>query len=264
MAGDWIQFEIATLDKPEVHRMAASLSVPVGVVGWACLRLWSYAQTHTTTGKIVGGSKALVDSIGQLPGFADAMIAEKWLIDKGTYLLIPRWDRLNGKGAKTRALSAKRASRFRNADTVTKSAPKAEQKQSRATATAEAEKSNTKPALQKHGAGFDARDSSALCSLLLAVRTSGGGPVFDRKTAAAIVQRTDGDRARILWAVKRYDEDTKAGKAITNPGGWIRAIAEREDPPDGFRLELRRKEIEGLAMKDKRLEEAAAGGAKCG
>jgi len=119
------------------------------------------------------------------------------------------------------------------------------------------------PALQKHGAGFDARDSSALCSLLLAVRTSGGGPVFDRKTAAAIVQRTDGDRARILWAVKRYDEDTKAGKAITNPGGWIRAIAEREDPPDGFRLELRRKEIEGLAMKDKRLEEAS-GGAKCG
>lgn len=250
MAGDWIQFEIATLDKPEMHRMATSLSVPVGVVGWACLRLWSYAQTHTTTGKIVGGSKALVDSIAQLPGFADAMIAEKWLIDKDSYLLIPRWDRLNGKGAKTRALTAKRASRFRNADTVTKCAPKAEQKQSRATATAETEKSNTKPALQsKQGAGFDARDSSALCSLLLAVRTSGGGAVFDRKTAAGIVQRTDGDRARILWAVKRYDEDTKAGKLIANPGGWIRHIAEREEPPEGFRLELRRKEIEGLSIK---------------
>lgn len=251
MAGEWIKFEVATLDKPEVYRMADTLGVPVGVVGWACLRFWAYAQAHSTSGKILGANLSLIDSISTLPGLGKALVDQGWLIDNGTYLLIPRWDRLNGKGAKTRALAAQRSSRFRNARSVTKSAPRAEQEQSRAEQQrARAEKTRINPALQsKQTGGFDARDSSALCSLLLAIKAPGGGHVFDRKTATAIVQRTDGDRARILWAVKRYDEDARAGKPIANPGGWIRAIAEREEPPDGFRLELRRKEIEGLSAK---------------
>jgi len=132
MAGDWIKFETATSDKPEVWAMAQSLGIDADAVVGKLLRVWAWFDQQTQEGNAVGNgasvtssvTKALLDRRVGVSGFCDSMILSGWMADDGHSLTLPNFDRHNGKTAKDRALTAKRAANHRsnansNASTVT-------------------------------------------------------------------------------------------------------------------------------------------------
>jgi hypothetical protein len=116
MAGDWIKFETATSDKPEVWAMAQSLGIDADAVVGKLLRVWAWFDQQTQEGNAVGNgasvtssvTKALLDRRVGVSGFCESMILSGWMADDGQSLTLPNFDRHNGKTAKTRAMTAKR------------------------------------------------------------------------------------------------------------------------------------------------------------
>ena len=132
MAGDWIKFETATSDKPEVWAMAQSLGIDADAVVGKLLRVWAWFDQQTQEGNAVGNgasvtssvTKALLDRRVGVSGFCDSMILSGWMADDGQSLTLPNFDRHNGKTAKTRAMTAKRVATHKaksNASSVTSS-----------------------------------------------------------------------------------------------------------------------------------------------
>lgn len=115
MAGDWLKIQVATPDKPEVHALAAALGIDADAVFGKCFRVWAWFDAQTEDGNAHGVTKTLIDRITSVAGFADAMASVGWLHDTADGLRLPHFDRHNGKTAKTRALTAVRVDRLRNA-----------------------------------------------------------------------------------------------------------------------------------------------------
>lgn len=135
MAGDWLKVEVSLPDKPEVWRMAGILGADPDAVVGKLIKVWRWFDAHTESGNAVGVTPALVDSIAGVTGFADAMRLCGWLEHDGAILRLPHFDRHNGKTAKNRALTAKRAASFRansneesNATAVTGALPREEKR----------------------------------------------------------------------------------------------------------------------------------------
>lgn len=119
MAGDWIKVEVTTPDKPEVIQIAATLGIDQDTVVGKLLRVWIWADQQTVNGNAVSVTKAFLDRITAIAGFADAMQKAGWLAFHDSLLLFPNFDRHNGKTAKKRALIAARVRKLRenrNAD----------------------------------------------------------------------------------------------------------------------------------------------------
>lgn len=116
MAGDWIKFELATLDKPEVLKMAEVLEVSSDDVVGKLLRVWGWFDQQSRDGYAGGvtGNALMrfIDRIVGCQGFARTMQTVGWLSENG----IPNFDRHNGKPAKDRALSKDRMQKRRYAD----------------------------------------------------------------------------------------------------------------------------------------------------
>lgn len=123
MAGDWIKFELTTLDKPEVIAMADLLETSTYDVVGRLLRVWGWFDQQTRNGNaasVTGTAlKRYIDTLSGSQGFAACMQKVGWLSDDG----MPNFDRHNGKSAKERALTNDRVKRNRNAPAVTESLP---------------------------------------------------------------------------------------------------------------------------------------------
>jgi chorismate mutase len=113
MAGDWIKFELATPDKPEVWAIAASLSIDPDAVVGKLLRVWGWFDQQTENGNAPSVSKMLLDRLVGVSGFCKAVIDAGWMQDDSINLSLPHFDRHNGKTAKNRALTAKRVAGFK-------------------------------------------------------------------------------------------------------------------------------------------------------
>lgn len=115
MAGDWIKFELATIDKPEVIQMADLLTLESDTVVGMLLRVWGWFDQRSLDGNAGGVTGVtlmkLIDRVVNRQGFAACMKKVGWLNDDG----LPNFDRHNGETAKKRALTQKRVKRFRNA-----------------------------------------------------------------------------------------------------------------------------------------------------
>jgi chorismate mutase len=114
MAGDWIKFELATPDKPEVWAIAAALSIDPDAVVGKLLRVWGWFDQQTENGNAPSVSKMLLDRLVGVTGFCKAVIDADWMQDDGVTLSLPHFDRHNGKTAKNRATTAKRVASFKN------------------------------------------------------------------------------------------------------------------------------------------------------
>lgn len=113
MAGDWIKFELATPDKPEVWAIAASLSIDPDAVVGKLMRVWGWFDQQTENGNAPSVSKMLLDRLVGVNGFCKAVIDAGWMLDDGSTLTLPHFDRHNGKTAKNRALTAKRVNLYK-------------------------------------------------------------------------------------------------------------------------------------------------------
>jgi hypothetical protein len=108
MAGDWIKFETATPDKPEVCEIANELNIDPDAVVGKLLRIWCWFDQQTENGNAPSVSKMLLDRLVGVTGFCKIVIDCGWMLDDGKQLSLPHFDRHNGKTAKNRALTAKR------------------------------------------------------------------------------------------------------------------------------------------------------------
>lgn len=119
MAGEWIKFEAATPEKPEVFAITASMGWddPDLTVG-KLLKIWRWFDQQTVGGDARNVTLALLDRIAGVTGFAQAMVGAGWLVQYEGGVCLPHFDSHNGATAKSRAQTAKRMSRLRAGDAV--------------------------------------------------------------------------------------------------------------------------------------------------
>jgi len=114
MAGDWIKFEKATLDKPEVYEMAGILGIDPDAVIGKLLRVWDWFDDQSLDGYAPVTLAAQLNRNTGYAGFTEAMKQVGWMIQEGSKISIPNFQRHNGETAKQRALSAKRMAKKRS------------------------------------------------------------------------------------------------------------------------------------------------------
>ena len=119
----WIKLDHFTPDKPEIVQVASILGIDHDAVLGKCIRLWIWADQQSISGNALSVTKAFLDRMVNVTGFADALQKSGWLTIKNGLFCFPNFDRHNGKSAKKRAQTANRAETFRNARSVTKALP---------------------------------------------------------------------------------------------------------------------------------------------
>ncbi|MGR4042876.1 DnaT-like ssDNA-binding domain-containing protein [Pseudomonas sp. 910_21] len=130
MAGDWIKFELTTLDKPEVCQIADLADVDPDAVVGKLMRVWGWFDQQTQDGNAPSVSKKLLDRLVGVAGFCDHMKSVNWMIEEDGVISLPHFERHNGKTAKNRLLTAKRAANHKarnaksNAHSVSDALPK--------------------------------------------------------------------------------------------------------------------------------------------
>lgn len=113
MAGDWIKMRADLHDDPAVFRLSSMLKIDRFSVVGRLHAFWSWADKHSVDGRVDGATPHLVDTIATLDGFADALMVVGWLSHDDRGIVIPNFERHNGKTAKERALKNQRQSRWR-------------------------------------------------------------------------------------------------------------------------------------------------------
>ncbi len=121
MAGDWIKFELATSDKPEVWALAEKFDIDPDAVVGKLLRVWGWFDQQTENGNAgtvsIGNAgsvtKKLLDRLVGVPDFCGALVAVGWLEESDNTLAIVNFERHNGKTAKNRAVTAKRVAKHK-------------------------------------------------------------------------------------------------------------------------------------------------------
>lgn len=121
MAFDWIKMRCSLPDDPAVVALAARLGCDEFAIVGRLHKLWSWADAHTTDGRIDGVTPAWIDRTLDMPGFAAAMVTVGWLAVEGETLCFPRFERHNGASAKRRAENTdrQRASRSKRDKSAT-------------------------------------------------------------------------------------------------------------------------------------------------
>lgn len=119
MAGDWIKFETATLEKPEVCQIADAADIDLDAAVGKLLRVWVWFDQQSEDGNAPSVSKKLLDRLVGVTGFCDLMESVGWMTNVDGVISLPNFERHNGKTAKNRALTAKRVANHKvktNAD----------------------------------------------------------------------------------------------------------------------------------------------------
>lgn len=114
MAGDWLKMECCLPEKPEVFQIAGIMGIDPDEVFGKLFKVWRWFDAHTESGNAHSVTYALVDRVAGVTGFAEAMAFVGWLAQDGRDLVIPNFDRHNGKTAKNRGVTAKRVAAFKD------------------------------------------------------------------------------------------------------------------------------------------------------
>ena len=111
MAGEWIAYDLALPDKPEVQELIDLTGEPVEAVVFNLLRLWGWASMHCADGTARMTLPRLVRTCGADDGFWRAVAAVGWLeIDEtAATVAVPGWDRRFSQAAKSRIQHRDRA-----------------------------------------------------------------------------------------------------------------------------------------------------------
>ena len=116
MAGDWIKFELTTLDKPEVCQIADLADIDPDAVVGKLMRVWGWFDQQTENGNAPSVSKKLLDRLVGVSGFCEHMKAVAWMVEADNVISLPHFARHNGKTAKNRLLTAKRVANHKTAN----------------------------------------------------------------------------------------------------------------------------------------------------
>jgi len=95
-------------DDPAVIAMACALGMDEYCIVGRLHKLWSWADRHCDNGHAKSVTFVWIDRYVGHEGFAQSMANEGWLVNSDAGVQFPRFDRHNGKSAKTRAEAAER------------------------------------------------------------------------------------------------------------------------------------------------------------
>jgi hypothetical protein len=111
VAGEWIAYDLALPDKPEVQELIDETGLPVQEVVFNLLRLWGWASMHCADGTARMTLPRLVRTCGADEAFWRAVAAVGWLeIDEAAAAVaVPGWDRRFSQAAKSRMQHRDRA-----------------------------------------------------------------------------------------------------------------------------------------------------------
>ena len=115
MAGDWIKFETATLDKGEVSLLAKILKIDPDLAIGKLVRFWAWADKITSDGKGIKVTSLFLDRVVYQSGFTAAMLEVGWLKTGGEEDVyeIPNFERQNGHTSKNRLDTCRRVAKSR-------------------------------------------------------------------------------------------------------------------------------------------------------
>jgi hypothetical protein len=125
MAGEWIAYDLALPDKPEVQELIDLTDEPVEAVVFNLLRLWGWASMHCADGTARMTLPRLVRTCGANEEFWRAVASVGWLeIDEtAATVAVPGWDRRFSQAAKSRAQHADRSREFEDRNPGRKKSP---------------------------------------------------------------------------------------------------------------------------------------------
>jgi len=111
LAGEWIAYDLALPQKPEVQELIDVTGLPVQDVVFNLLQLWGWASMHCADGTARMTLPRLVRTCGADEAFWLAVAGVGWLeIDETVATVaVPGWDRRFSQAAKSRAQHQDRA-----------------------------------------------------------------------------------------------------------------------------------------------------------
>ena len=114
MAGEWIAYDLALPQKPEVQELMDTTGLPVQDVVFNLLSLWGWASMHCADGTARMTLPRLVRTCGATEDFWEAVAGVGWLeIDEtDATVAVPGWDRRFSQAAKSRAQHADRSREY--------------------------------------------------------------------------------------------------------------------------------------------------------
>ena len=248
MAGDWIKMGVGLLTNPKVLAVAARLKVPTNHACGLLFHFWAWADQQSVNGALPHVTAPMIDELVAHSGFAEALVSIGWLEVDDDGARIPRFSEHNGKSAKKRALTARRAITLRSRSRNAQSARKAHLEQIAEQSSKEQRREEQSKAASSTAAAPDL-PASRLCSMLLAV-TVDGVRLFDQRAAAAIAQHPRCTEAQIAWATERTRRARRGQHAPANVAGYMRNLIEQHEPPAGWVEQYNRRRLVELVPKE--------------
>jgi len=116
MAGEWIPVDCNLGMKPEVLELVDETGLPVEVVAWRLIQLWSWAALNTADGTIRATPARLAMVAGGDADFWLAVERVGWVSFLSGTVVIEGWDKRFSRAAKARAGNARRQDTHRKKD----------------------------------------------------------------------------------------------------------------------------------------------------
>jgi hypothetical protein len=113
MAGEWIPLDCNLGTKPEVLELVDETGLPVEVVCWRLIQLWSWASMNTADGTIRATASRIATACGGDEAFWLAVARVGWLRFDGPHATIEGWEKRFSRAAKARMEDARRKSAAR-------------------------------------------------------------------------------------------------------------------------------------------------------
>jgi hypothetical protein len=113
MAGEWIPLDCNLGTKPEVLELVDETGLPVEVVCWRLVQLWSWAALNSSDGTIRATPKRVATVAGGDEAFWLAVERVGWVTFVGDRIVIEGWEKRFSGSAKARALHARRQDSYR-------------------------------------------------------------------------------------------------------------------------------------------------------
>ncbi len=119
MAGDWIKLRTNLPGDPAVIAMARALREDAFTIVGRLHALWAWADQHTDDGQLPYTVLDDINDVVKKRGFAEQMVRVGWLEHRAEEpgVIIPMWDRHNGRSAKKRCLDSEAQRRKRETST---------------------------------------------------------------------------------------------------------------------------------------------------
>ena len=113
MAGEWIPLDCNLGTKPEVLELVDETGLPIEVVGWRLIQLWSWAALNSSDGTIRATPRRVATVAGGDEAFWLAVERVGWVSFLNGTIVIQGWDRRFSGSAKARAMHARRQDSYR-------------------------------------------------------------------------------------------------------------------------------------------------------